>query len=386
MKSLQSIVKNAAVLGVAALLLTHCAGGGLAGSPSVVPAGSVSSGADRSAQSVSNLSTLPILTDTSTAKTGVFVGEDCGPNAIVPCFGFANAFRHGAAVGNYYAGWDFDLGNFAAAQNFSALWASGTEPMITWQPHSSKSAITYADLVAGTYDAYIQTSAKELHALGFPVMLRPFHEFNGTWYSWGLANQGADAAADTQFIAAWRHVVNIFRQNGATNVKFVWCYNNASVPNATANPWNNPAHAYPGDTYVDWIATDAYNRGSSAVGKWYTFDQVVSQAYGLAVSISTVKPVMLGELASNEYGDGGSMKATWISQMLGELQQPASTNRYPHLRALLWFQSDTNGYSYDNESTSPAYTAWVKGLRTLDGAGVLNFRSNAAVFSSLSTP
>ena len=331
------------------------------------------------------VSTLPIVPDTSTSSTGVYVGEDCGPNAIVSCANFASAFRHGEAVGNTYAGWDADLAKFASAQGFAAMWASQTVPMITWQPSSTKSTITYAGIIAGNYDTYLRTSADELRALNMPILLRPFHEFNGSWYSWGLANQGASSTADAQFIAAWQHMVSIFRAEGATNVKFVWCYNNVSVPRTA--PWNNPAVAYPGDNYVDWIAWDMYNHGSATSGlRWYTFDQLMKNPYPLAVSISPNKPLMISELASNEDGDGGTMKAGWISQMLSDLQQPAATNPYPHLRALLWFQSDSKTYSYDNESTAPAYSAWVNGLRTVDASGNLNFRSNGVELSQLTAP
>ena len=54
-----------------------------------------------------------------------------------------------------------------------------------------------------------------------------------------------------EFIAAWRHVVNIFDAEGATNVQWVWDSQAAAFCNGRAQSY------YPGDAYVDWIAGTA---------------------------------------------------------------------------------------------------------------------------------
>ena len=46
------------------------------------------------------------------------------------------------------------------------------------------------------------------------------HEMNGTWYSWGYEHVPAAV-----FVAAWRHIVNVFRAVGATNVTWMWTVN-----------------------------------------------------------------------------------------------------------------------------------------------------------------
>jgi mannan endo-1,4-beta-mannosidase len=85
---------------------------------------------------------------------------------------------------------------------------------------------------------------------------------NGNWEKWSPANNGStpDPAA---FVAAWRHVHDLFVQNGATNVVWVWCPNATDVPNATSAPWNHWTNYYPGDTYVDWVGIDGYNWGNT---------------------------------------------------------------------------------------------------------------------------
>ena len=57
---------------------------------------------------------------------------------------------------------------------------------------------------------------------------------------------------------AWRHIVNRFKADGATNVGFWWC------PGEQAGGVRPQIDAsYPGDAYVDWVGSDDYNRDSS---------------------------------------------------------------------------------------------------------------------------
>jgi hypothetical protein len=373
---------NIAATALLCLALTAC--GSQAGNYTPAPA-NAGSGSTQLTQAIT-LSTLPILTDTSTSTEGVFIAAACANRAVVDCANFANDFRHGLALGVKYATWDNDLASYMQGTGMNNWPAQNMVPEITWEPKMSTSNVTYVGIINGAYDTYIRKTADELKAYGHPVFLRPFHEFNGKWYSWGLANQGADSTADTNFIAAWRHVHNIFATEGATNVKFIWCFANTSVPSTKTAPWNNEAAAYPGDAYVDWIGFDAYNRGNQAYTKppWVTFDQMISSAYSRAVAISANKPVIWAEGAANEYGDGGTKKADWVNQMFTELS--STSNPYPHLKAITWFESDTNTYKYDSMSTTPVYDAFVNDLRWTNSSGVLDFRSNGNALAQITTP
>ena len=59
-----------------------------------------------------------------------------------------------------------------------------------------------------------------------------------------------------EFIAAWRQVITIFRDQGVTNAKYVWTMTDYAfwrTDGGRADLW------YPGDAYVDAIASDSYN-------------------------------------------------------------------------------------------------------------------------------
>ncbi|HEV3155044.1 MAG TPA: glycosyl hydrolase, partial [Candidatus Baltobacteraceae bacterium] len=336
------------------------------------PAGTSSPSPAPSASPVWNPNSLPVLTDASAATSGVFLGADCGVSAAVSCANFASAFRHGIALGTIYASWDQDLSNVITQNGLTSWTAQRIVPDITWQPSSNFSTITLAGIASGTYDSYITKSAQALKSFGQPIFLRPMHEFNTQHYPWGLNQNGADAAADANYIAAWQHIVNIFRAQGAANVKFIWCFNSSTSPNQS---WNQPASAYPGDAYVDWVAFDAYNMGSNSNGRaWWTFNYIVSGAYKTAVAVSPAKPVMITEIASNEYGDGGTMKAAWVDAMFSTLV--ASPNQYPHLHALSWYETDNANFTYDSKSTEPVYQRFALDMRSYNSQGVLNIRSN----------
>jgi len=60
------------------------------------------------------------------------------------------------------------------------------------------------------------------------------------------------------YIAAFRHIVDIFRANGATNVKWVFNVNCDNVGNGTSYLGH-----YPGDNYVDYTSIDGYNWGTT---------------------------------------------------------------------------------------------------------------------------
>ena len=72
-------------------------------------------------------------------------------------------------------------------------------------------------------------------------------EPNGNWYSWGWSH-----TPPTVWIAAWRHVVNVFRADGAHNVTWVWTMN---VPFKGSGPISD---YWPGASYVSEVGIDGY--------------------------------------------------------------------------------------------------------------------------------
>jgi hypothetical protein len=249
-----------------------------------------------------------------------------------------------------------------------ALWRRGVMPHYTWEPWNTAlgpndpGQIHLADILDGTWDPYIKARAREFAAVRLPILVRWGHEFNGNWYPWGIANNSADPSL---YVRAYRHVHDLAVTAGARNVQWVWAYNNGSSPDAA---YNDPAGAYPGDRYVDWVAIDGYNWGfgpswDPAGDHWTSFDATFATAYAKARAIAPNRPVMLGEFASTE--DGGD-KARWFADMDATLRSGA----YPDLRLLTYFDL-TKEEAWSPESSPAAlaaFTAWVR-RRYLNGRG-----------------
>ena len=230
----------------------------------------------------------------------------------------------------------------------------GSIPVLSWSSQSipsSKSEPDFqlSDLISGRYDSYIREFATKAKAWNHPFMLRFDWEMNGKWFPW---HEGVNGNQPGEFVTAWRHVHDIFREVGASNVTWVWCPN---VEYSGSTPFSE---VYPGDAYVDWTGLDGYNRGTNPVSPegWKSFSQVYRSSYNaIAGSLAPSKPLMVGEVASSE--DGGS-KAAWIKDMLARIP-----TEYTKIRALLYFDKYDSSMDWPLETSTSATTAFAEGIQ-----------------------
>jgi hypothetical protein len=250
------------------------------------------------------------------------------PDDVTQLDGFSSAVGATPAVVMWYQDWEGAPAFDSVAMN--AVAARGAVPMVTWQPwgapHTPSGMPAWSDarIAAGAYDAYVHQWAHAAAAWGRPLYLRFAHEMNGNWYSWSAGVNGNTAA---DYVAAWRHVHDVFQQEGAANVRWVWS------PNVFAPGDLSVLSLYPGDAYVDWVALDGYNWGTAVDGKrWQSLADVFGYSYDV-LTAQFAKPFMIAETASAEIGGD---KAAWISQgLLTDL--PA---RLPAVRAVIWFDEN----------------------------------------------
>lgn len=236
-----------------------------------------------------------------------------------------------------------------------AIRAHGSIPLFSWgsevipREGVSQPTIQLADIIEGRYDAYIQEFAADAAAWGQPFFLRFDWEMNGDWLPWSEAVNGNGPG---EYVAAWRHVHQIFTSVGATNATWVWCpYADEKHRNASIRRY------YPGSRYVDWTCMDAYNWGANSVNpqKWRSFKALTQHTYRqLTRKVAPRKPVMIGELASNS---GGGHKAVWIRNMFKQLRRA-----YPRVRALVWFDAIDRGVDWPIETSSTAIKAFHAGV------------------------
>jgi hypothetical protein len=143
----------------------------------------------------------------------------------------------------YYSGWYVPF-----PARFAATVASkGAAPLVQMDPAS----ISISKIAAGHYDGYLSAYAEAVRAYRHPVILSFGHEMNGDWYSWGYKH-----TSPAEFVAAWRHVVTLFRALGADNVTWLWTVNIVNDTQTGTIP--RPNAWWPGNSYVNWVGIDGY--------------------------------------------------------------------------------------------------------------------------------
>jgi mannan endo-1,4-beta-mannosidase len=267
------------------------------------------------------------------SRLGVF--EDGA--SLAPVEQFAAAIHHQPNVVLYYSSWyeKFQAG-FAAQID-----ASGAVPLVQINPFG----VSLADIAAGRYDAYLVSYADQVRRFGQPVIIGFAHEPNGSWYPWG---QGRTSPAD--FIAAWQHIVDVFRARGADNVTWLW------TVNSMGNGAGPIADLWPGAAYVTWVGIDGYYVRPSD-----TFDSVFGPTLA-AVRQLTSDQVLISETAVGP--------AT--GDQPGKIADLFAGVRANHLLGLVWFDKaqDKGPYKQDwrLEGDPAATAAFRKGADYLPGS------------------
>jgi hypothetical protein len=268
--------------------------------------------------------------------------------------GFASQVGRQPAVVSTYQQW---YGEPAFPADMARwLVGRGSVPLVVWEPWRpglpqpqavAQPQYRLANIAGGAFDAYVRQYALQARAYAGPVFLEPFHEMNGNWYPWGGTVNGNTTA---DYVAAWRHVHDIFLAEGATNVTWVWTINRDTVP---AAPGNEPASYWPGPAYVDWVGLDAYNWGTAEHKQWLT----VGQTFGarLAELRTYGKPIMIAETACAEQGGD---KAAWTADLFAALTGPYSGV----VGAALWFDERYRVFDWRVSSSPSAEAAFATGV------------------------
>lgn len=278
-----------------------------------------------------------LVTSTSAQAATISSGDPIFGSYVTsaPRQGFAEVDALEAEIGaslgivNWFQNWD---GSDEWAGVFREDWVSaaaarGARPMISWEAWRTAGSFDpefhLRRIAEGSQDAYLSQFARDVAAYGQPVWIRLMPEMNGDWTSWnGTVN---DQTAE-DFVAAWRHIVELFRAEGAGNAQWVWSPNETDEPRVDDNRMER---YFPGEAYVDVVGIDGYNWGSDGPGGWRSFVDVFSEPYHRLTAISA-RPVWITETASASLGGD---KAQWVRDMF-------STGDFPRIEAIVWFHTD----------------------------------------------
>jgi hypothetical protein len=207
-----------------------------------------------------------------------------------------------------------------------------------------ESTAPWAQVASGGQDANIKRWANALK--GKNVMVSFSHE--------PMSKHNIHLGTASSFIAAWKHVVNVFNSSGSTSVSWVWNVTSDSFRVKSSSPQYG-AKWYPGDSYVDYVAGEAYNRAGCGQNNTSFADKIKDI---FAFANQHHKKFVAAEFASNAF----SGRPAWISAAHQFMAAHASQF------AGAFYYNPTHGVCHWHLSTSGDYSAY-RSLLTGSGFG-----------------
>lgn len=200
-----------------------------------------------------------------------------------------------------------------------------------------------------TYRAMLRW-ARAVKAFRAPMYFTFNHEPEGA-----RSDRNGSAA---EYVAAWRRLVTVFRQQGVRNVRYLFI---ATAHGFGQESKRQAAPYYPGDSFVDAIGADAYN--------WYTCRAGVRNAWrSLADLIEPLrqfgsahpsKPLWLPEFGSAEDPAAPGRKAEWVSSAEALFRQPGYAS---FAGVLIWYGAGGPGICGFRVNSTPSALAAYRSM------------------------
>ncbi len=209
--------------------------------------------------------------------------------------------------------------------------------------HVNIESTNWVAVANGAQDAGLTRQALGVKSLNAPVYVTFNHEPD--------VKSKVSRGTGADFVAAWRHVHDLFIANGATNAVWVW----------VMVGWypNFPGYAafYPGNSYVDWLSWEAYSTTScgttrnvlkstfaDAAGPMYTW---LHDGHGVAAGIDITKPEMISEYGANYDSGNPGAQGAWYQGIPQALK-----TQFPDIKAVAKWDNPGGNCQYAM-STSP---------------------------------
>jgi hypothetical protein len=189
----------------------------------------------------------------------------------------------------------------------------GSTLLVSWALNGSRA------ILRGKDDVSIIQRAHEIKRIGKPVYLE---------WRWEMdrPNIKAQVGSPADYIAAWKHIRQVFAEQGVTNVAWVWCPTARGFTNGTAGAY------YPGNSEVDWICADVY----PPAGTLSPFATVAGPF--LRWAAHHAKPIIVGE-----YGVESVFSPQQRAQWLRAAARTVAADR--QIKALVYFDGPGEGRS-----------------------------------------
>ncbi|MCI9846234.1 glycoside hydrolase family 26 protein [Flavobacterium pectinovorum] len=171
-----------------------------------------------------------------------------------------------------------------------------------------------------------------------PIIFRPFHEFDGSWFWWG-----ANFCTPDEYKTAYKFTVEYLRDTkGVHNILY------AFSPDRTYSTSTDYLSRYPGDGYVDVLGMDNYgdfdNQGTMGANTANSKLKIISDLAKTKVKIT----------ALTETGYRVTSSKTPITDWFSNYLYNALTSNSIEISYVMFWNNDKDGYYVPNASVSNA--------------------------------
>lgn len=274
---------------------------------------------------------------------------------------------------NWYAGRSFPL------ETVTWIRDAGSIPFIRLMLRSSadediaEPLYTLQNIIAGQFDEDLRRWFASARDFKTPLLVEYGTEVNGEWFSWNGIWNGAgqtDGYGDPdkpdgpeRFRDAYRHIIEISRNEAASNIVWVFHLNADDSPD---EDWNAFENYYPGDDYIDWIGISNYGAQTPQDDDCKDFRINIDAVYPRIEALTTDKPVFIAEFGvtqNNPLCD----QAGWARAALTDI----TSFRWPRIIGFSWWNEwwqnddnpahDTNMRLQDNPELQAVFQERVGG-------------------------
>jgi hypothetical protein len=248
------------------------------------------------------------------------------------------------------------------------IWRHGEVPFVRLLPYSAapygpppnetfpETKFSLQHIIDGEVDAELRAWADAARETNIPILAEFGTEVNGVWVPWNgwwngqgkIDGYGDPTLPDgpERFRDAYRHIVDLFRAEGATNV--TWFFHAQTQRFFPQDEWwNDVKYYYPGDDYVDWIGLSNYGPIDPNDPHFITFDDKLATS-GLYETLTAIsqRPIAIVEFAIIENARWD--KAQWIKDAFQAVKQ-----HYPRIRGVSWWDAGLPGPQDMRINSSP---------------------------------
>ena len=210
------------------------------------------------------------------------------------------------------------------------------------------------NIIDGHFDDDLSAWCANARAFGTNLIVEYGTEVNSDSFVWsGIYNGGkrTDGYGDTsfpdgpeRFRDAYRRIIQTCRDQGATNITWVFHMDNTSHPD---EKWNRAENYYPGDEWIHWIGLSIYGASKPNSDYFQIFSPRFDVAYSHITGFAPDKPIIITEFGTAK-NNPMLDQVEWTRDAFSSLD----TERYPNLIGFSWWNEWWQNDRYAENDTT----------------------------------